>query len=196
MAVSIEDIKKLRQQTGAGMMKAKQALEEANGDMTKAQEILRVKGLANADKKSDRSVGAGLIGSYVHSGRIGVLVEVNCETDFVVKTADFQTLVEELALHIAAINPLYVSREDVPKEILDKEAALFEAEVKQSGKPAEHAAKISAGKLDKWLSSICLLEQTYYKEDDKTIEELVKSSIAMLGENIIVRRFVRLELGQ
>lgn len=194
MAISVTDIQKLRQMTGAGMMKAKEALEEANGDMTKAQEILRVKGMASADKKSDRAASAGMIGSYVHGGRIGVLVEVNCETDFVVKTEDFQELVEELSLHIAAMNPQVVSREDVAEDVLAKEKSLFEEEVKASGKPAEHGAKIVEGKLDKWLGSIALMDQTYYKDDSMTIEQLVKAAIGKLGENIVVRRFVRFEL--
>ncbi len=195
MPVTAADVKKLRDVTGAGMMKAKEALEEANGDMEKAQEILRVKGIASAEKKSDRAASEGMIGSYVHGNKIGVLVEVNCETDFVTKTDDFKDLVEELSLHIAAINPKYVSRDEVPEDVKAKELSLFEEEVKQSGKPAEHAAKIVEGKMDKWLASICLLEQTYYKDDKLTIEELVKSVIGKLGENIIVRRFVRLELG-
>lgn len=195
MTISVADIQKLRQMTGAGMMKAKEALEEANGDLEKAQEILRVKGMASADKKADRTAGAGMIGSYVHGGRIGVLVEVACETDFVVKTDDFQELVEELSLHIAAMSPSYVKRDEVPEDVKAKEMSLFEEEVKESGKPAEHAAKIVEGKLDKWMAGICLLEQTYYKDDKMTIDDLVKSTIAKLGENIVVRRFVRLELG-
>ncbi|MEI6481330.1 MAG: translation elongation factor Ts [Candidatus Saccharibacteria bacterium] len=192
----IDDIKKLREMTGAGMMKAKGALEESGGDIEKAQEILRVKGLASADKKSSRVAGAGMIGSYVHGGRIGVLVEVNCETDFVVKTDDFKELVEELSLHIAAMSPVYVKREDVSEEVMTKETSLFADEVKESGKAPEHAEKIAAGKLDKWLSGVCLYEQKYYKDDSMTIEDYVKSVIAKLGENIVVRRFVRLELGQ
>ncbi|QQS27207.1 translation elongation factor Ts [bacterium] len=195
MTIAVADIQKLRQMTGAGMMKAKEALEEAGGDIEKAQEILRIKGMASADKKADRVAGAGMIGSYVHGGRIGVLVEVNCETDFVVKTADFQELVEELSLHIAAMNPQYVKRDEVPEEVIAKEKALFEDEVKESGKPAEHATKIVEGKVDKWMASICLLEQPYYKDDKQTIEDLVKAAIGKLGENIVVHRFVRLELG-
>ena len=195
MAVAAADVKKLRDATGAGMMKAKEALEEAKGDMEKAQEILRVKGIASADKKSDRAASEGMIGSYVHGNKIGVLVEVNCETDFVVKTNDFQELVEELSLHIAAINPKYVSRDDVPEDVKAEERRLVQEEVKESGKPAEFATKIVEGKMDKWLASICLLEQSYYKDDKQTIEELVKATIGKLGENIIIRRFVRLELG-
>ncbi|MCC7543096.1 translation elongation factor Ts [bacterium] len=194
--MSIEDIKKLREMTGAGMMQAKEALTEANGDIEKAQEILRVKGMAKADKKADRVAGAGMIGSYVHGGRIGVLVEVNCETDFVVKTEDFQNLVEELALHIAAISPQYVRRDEVPEEVMTKEKSLFEEEVKETGKPAEHVGKIIEGKMDKWLAGICLLEQPFYKDDSMTVDEYVKSVIGKLGENIVVRRFTRLELGQ
>lgn len=195
MPINAADVKKLRDATGAGMMKAKEALEEAKGDMEKAREILRVKGIASADKKSDRAASEGMIGSYVHGNKIGVLVEVNCETDFVTKTDDFKDLVEELSLHIAAINPKYVSRDEVPEDVKAKELSLFEEEVKQSGKPAEHATKIVEGKMDKWLASVCLLEQTYYKDEKLTIEELVKGVIGKLGENIIVRRFVRLELG-
>ena len=194
--MSLEDIKKLREMTGAGMMQAKEALTEANGDIEKAQEILRVKGMAKAEKKADRVAGAGLIGSYVHGGRIGVLVEVNCETDFVVKTEDFQNLVEELALHIAAINPQYVKRDEVPEDVMSKEKSLFEEEVKESGKPAEHAGKIVEGKVDKWLAGICLLDQPFYKDDSMTVDEYVKSVIGKLGENIVVRRFTRIELGQ
>jgi len=196
MTVSIQDIQKLRNMTGAGMMKAKEALVQADGDMDKAQEILRAMGMASAEKKSDREASAGLIGSYVHGGRIGVLVEVNCETEFVVKTEDFQELVEEIALHIAAMNPKYVKRDEVPAELVAKETAFFEAEVAKSGKPAEHATKIIEGKLDKWLASICLLEQEYYKEEKVTMNDLVKRTIGKLGENIVVRRFERLELGQ
>lgn len=195
MTIAVADIQKLRQMTGAGMMKAKEALEEAGGDIEKAQEILRVKGMASADKKAGRAAGAGMIGSYVHGGRIGVLVEVNCETDFVVKTDDFQELVEELSLHIAAMNPQYVKRDEVPEDVIAKEKSLFEDEVKESGKPAEHAAKIVEGKVDKWMAGICLLEQPFYKDDKQTIEDLVKAAIGKLGENIVVRRFVRLELG-
>ena len=194
--MSIEDIKKLREMTGAGMMQAKEALTEANGDIEKAQEILRVKGMAKAEKKADRVAGAGLIGSYVHGGRIGVLVEVNCETDFVVKTEDFQNLVEELALHIAAISPQYVKRDEVPEDVMAKETSLFEEEVKESGKPAEHAAKIVEGKVDKWLAGVCLLDQPFYKDDSMTVDQYVKSVIGKLGENIVVRRFTRIELGQ
>lgn len=194
--MSLEDIKKLREMTGAGMMQAKEALTEASGDIEKAQEILRVKGMAKAEKKADRVAGAGLIGSYVHGGRIGVLVEVNCETDFVVKTEDFQNLVEELALHIAAINPQYVKRDEVPEDVMSKEKSLFEEEVKESGKPAEHAGKIVEGKVDKWLAGICLLDQPFYKDDSMTVDEYVKSVIGKLGENIVVRRFTRIELGQ
>lgn len=196
MTVSVQDIVKLRELTGAGMSKAKEALVEADGDITKAQEILRIKGMASADKKADREASAGLIGSYVHNGRIGVIVEVNCETEFVTKTDDFKDLVEELSLHIAAIAPEYVSRDEVSEEVIAKEKSLFIEEVKESGKAAEHADKIVEGKLDKWLASICLLEQKYYKDDSQTIEEYVKSVIGKLGENIVVRRFARLELGQ
>ena len=195
MAITVDDIKKLKELTGIGLTDAKAALVEANGDFDKALEQLRKKGLTKAEKKGDRETREGIIDSYVHSDRIGVIVEVNCETDFVVKTDDFQELVEELSLHIAAMNPQYVKRDEVPEDVIAKEKSFFEDEVKESGKPAEHAAKIVEGKVDKWMAGICLLEQSYYKDDKQTIEDLVKAAIGKLGENIVVRRFVRLELG-
>jgi len=195
MSVDIDTIKRLRELTGVGITDAKNALVEANGDFDKALEAMRKKGMTKAEKRGEREARSGVIGSYLHDNRIGVLVEVNCETDFVVKTEDFQELVEELSLHIAAMNPQYVKRDEVPEDVIAKEKSLFEDEVKESGKPAEHAAKIVEGKVDKWMAGICLLEQPYYKDDKQTIEDLVKATIGKLGENIVVRRFVRLELG-
>lgn len=195
MPVSIEDIKSLRQMTGAGMMDAKKVLEEANGDMDKAIELMRLKGMAKADKKADRATENGVVESYVHGGKIGVLVEVACETDFVARTDEFKTFVHEVAIHIAAAAPQYVDRASVPAEVSDKEAKLFEKEVAASGKPAEHAAKIIEGKMNKYYSGICLLEQPFVKDPDMTIEMLLKQLIGKLGENISIRRFERMELG-
>lgn len=195
MPVSIEDIKSLRQMTGAGMMDAKKVLEEANGDMDKAIELMRVKGMAKADKKADRATENGVVESYVHGGKIGVLVEVACETDFVARTDEFKTFVHDVAIHIAASAPQYVDRASVPSEVSDKETNLFEQEVAASGKPAEHAVKIIEGKMNKYYAGICLLEQPFVKDPDMTIEMLLKQLIGKLGENISIRRFERMELG-
>ncbi len=195
MSVSIEDIKSLRQMTGAGMMDAKKVLEEANGDMDKAIELMRIKGMAKAEKKADRATENGVVESYVHGGKIGVLVEVACETDFVARTDEFKTFVHDVAIHIAAASPQYVDRVSVPAEVSDKEAKLFEQEVAASGKPAEHAAKIIEGKMNKYYGGICLLEQPFVKDSDMTIEMLLKQLIGKLGENISIRRFERMELG-
>lgn len=196
MAISAADVKKLRDQTGAGMMAAKNALEEAKGDFNKAIELLRLKGMASAAKKADRAANNGLIESYVHGGKIGVLVEVNCETDFVARTDDFKDFVHDLAMHIAAAGPAFLDVESVPAEVIEKEKAIYTEEVKASGKPAEHADKIVEGKLNKYYQSVCLLKQAFIKDPDQTIEDMVKSLIAKLGENIVIRRFERMELGE
>ncbi len=195
MPISIEDIKSLRQMTGAGMMDAKKVLEEANGNMDKAIELMRVKGMAKAEKKADRATENGVIESYVHGGKIGVLVEVACETDFVARTDEFKTFVHDVAIHIAAANPQYLDRAAVPAEVSAKESKVLEAEVAASGKPAEHSAKIVEGKMNKFYASICLLEQPFVKDPDSTIEMLLKQLIGKLGENISIRRFERMELG-
>jgi elongation factor Ts len=195
VAVSIDDIKSLRKMTGAGMMDAKKVLEEANGDMDKAIELMRVKGMAKADKKADRATENGLVEAYVHSGKIGVLVEVACETDFVARTEEFKGFVHDLAIHIAASSPLYLDRAAVPTEVSDKEAELFTKEVTASGKPAEHAVKIVEGKMNKYYAGICLMEQPFVKDPDRSIETLLKELIGKLGENIVVRRYERMELG-
>lgn len=195
-ADNIKDIKRLKDLTGVGITDAKQALTEANGDFDKALEAMRVKGLAKADKKTEREARAGLIDAYVHENRIGVVVEVNCETDFVARTPDFKELVHDLALQIAATNPRYVSIEAIPLADLNKEQGLIEAELKDSGKPAEIVDKMSAGKLEKWQAEVCLLNQPFIKNPDQTVENLVKSAIARLGENVVVRRFARIELGE
>lgn len=193
--MNIEDIKKLREATGAGMMDAKSALEEAGGDYEKAVTVLRKKGLAKAAKKAERTAGVGVIESYVHGGKIGVLVEVNCETDFVARTDDFKEFTRDVALHIAAANPSYVSSEDIPEDELNKEKDMIKEEVAASGKPAEHAEKIIEGKLSKWYEEVCLLNQPFVKDPNQTIEQLRQALVAKLGENIVIARFTRLEVG-
>lgn len=195
MTISAQDVKKLRDQTGAGMMDAKAALEEAGGNAEKALEVLRLKGLSKAQKKADRETKNGLIDAYIHGGKIGVLVEVNCETDFVARTDDFKDFVRDIAMHIAATDPRYISREEVPAELIEAEKTVIEKEVSASGKPAEHAEKIVAGKLDKFYAEICLLEQPFVKDPGQTISDLTKGMIAKLGENIVIGRFSRLALG-
>ncbi|HSX47968.1 MAG TPA: translation elongation factor Ts [Candidatus Nanoarchaeia archaeon] len=195
MAISIEDIKKLRDMTGAGMMKAKEALEEAKGDIDKAVEVLRLSGAASAAKKSDREAKSGLIESYLHGGKIGVLVEINCETDFVARTADFKEFAHEIAMQVAAANPEYVSPSDVPEAVIEKEKSLFKAEMEGQNKPAEVIDKIVEGKMDKFYGTVCLTKQPHIKDGDKTIEQLTAELVGKLGENIVIRRFSRLELG-
>ena len=195
MTISIEDIKKLREQTGAGMMNAKAALTEAGGDFEKATELLRLAGQASAAKRADREARCGLIESYVHNGKIGVMVEVNCETDFVALTEDFKAFAHDIALHITAANPEYISPEDVPANVLAKEKEFFLAELEGSGKPAEIIEKIIAGKLEKYYETICLVKQPFIKDPDVTIEKMTGALVGKLGENIVIRRFQRLELG-
>lgn len=196
MAVSIDDIKKLREQTGAGMMTAKKALEEANGDFTKAQENLRLAGAASAAKKSDRVAAEGVIASYTHDGRIGVLVEINCETDFVARTEDFKDFARDVAMQVAANAPEYIRPEDVPAEVVDKERELVGKELAQAGKPAEMIEKITEGKLAKFYEQICLVKQPFIKDPDKTIEQLTAELVGKLGENIVIGRISRLALGE
>ncbi len=195
MSVKIEDIQKLRAATGAGMMDAKSALEEAKGDYDKAVELMRVKGIAKAEKKADRTASQGIIQSYVHGEKIGVLVEINCETDFVAKTDDFKNFASDVAMHIAATNPLYLNTDAIPAVELKKERDVIEKEAVASGKPKEFADKIVEGKLAKWYEEVCLSNQKFIKDDSKTIEQLTKELIGKLGENIVIARFVRFELG-
>jgi elongation factor Ts len=196
MAIKIEDIQKLRAATGAGMMDAKSALEEAKGNYDKAVELMRVKGIAKAEKKADRTASAGVIQSYIHGEKIGVLVEINCETDFVAKTDDFKAYANDIAMHIAAANPQYLNTEAIPADEAKKEKTTIEKEVVASGKPKEFAEKIVEGKLNKWYEEVCLNNQKFIKDDGKTIEQLTKELIGKLGENIVIKRFVRFELGQ
>lgn len=187
-------IKELREQTGAGIMDVKEALEEAAGNKDTAIEILRKKGLAKQAKKADRVANEGLVESYIHAGgRIGVLLEINCETDFVARTDDFKNLAKEIALHIAAANPLYISAEEVPAEVLEKEREIYK---EQAGdKPADVLEKMLEGKIQKYLEEVCLLSQPFVKDGDKTIGELLGEATGKMGENIQVRRFARFMLG-
>ncbi|QQS21573.1 elongation factor Ts [Candidatus Saccharibacteria bacterium] len=195
MAVTIEDIKKLKELTGVGLTDAKQALVAANGDFDKALEEMRKKGLTKAEKKGDREARAGLIESYVHSGRIGVVVEVNCETDFVARVNEFKQLAHEIAMQIAAMSPRYVSEADIPAEEYDaKKKELFESD-SLKGKPAEMAEKIVEGQLKKHFAEQVLLAQAFILDDSMTVEERIKQQIAKSGENIVVRQFKRIELG-
>lgn len=195
MGVSIEDIRKLKELTGVGLTDAKVALVEADGDFDKALEAMRKKGLTKAEKKGDRETREGIIESYVHSGRIGVVVEVNCETDFVARLDDFKKLAHEIAMQIAAMNPQYVSEADIPAEELErvKQEALASDTLK--GKPADIADKIVEGQVKKHFSEKVLMSQAYILEDGKTVEQYVKENIAKLGENIVIRQFKRIELG-
>ena len=195
MSISIEDIKKLKDLTGVGLTDAKQALVETEGDFDKALEAMRKKGLTRAEKKGDREAREGLIESYVHSDRIGVIVEVNCETDFVARLDDFKTLAHEVAMQIAAMSPLYASEADIPAEDVEK----FKSEAKASealkGKPADMVEKIIDGQVKKHFSEKVLLSQPYILDDKKTVEQHIKEAVAKLGENIVVRQFKRIELG-
>src|SRR5512138_3479252 len=196
MTVNANQVKELREKTGIGMMECKGALAESGGDVEKAIDILRKKGVAKAAKKAGRATGQGLIGSYIHhGGKIGVLVEVNCETDFVSRTDDFQGLVKDLAMHVAAANPLYITRDDIPPEVIAKEREIYKEQAATSGKPAQVVEKIVDGKLEKFYKEACLLEQPFVKDDTKAVRDLVTERVAKLGENIVVRRFQRLQLG-
>ncbi len=193
----MELIKDLRQRTGAGVVDCKVALEEASGDVTKAIEYLRRKGLATAAKKAGRIATDGLVASYIHAGgKIGVLVEINCETDFVAKTEDFQGFVKNIAMQIAAANPQYVRREEIPKDVLDKEREIYRAQAMESKKPEKVIDKIVEGKLERFYSEVCLLEQTYIKDGDLMVKDVLDALIGKIGENIQIRRFARFQLGE
>lgn len=195
MAVSIEDIKKLKELTGVGLTDAKTALVEADGDFDKALEEMRKKGLTKAEKKADREALQGVIDSYVHGGRIGVLVEVNCETDFVARTDGFKDFAHQIALQVASMNPLYVSEADIPAEELERVRAEAKASDALKGKPADMIDKIVEGQVKKHFAEKVLLSQNYIMDDSKTVEQFLKETIAQTGENIIIRRFKRIELG-
>ena len=197
MAVDAKLVKKLREMTGAGMLDCKKALEETNGNLEEAVELLRKKGIAKAAKKAGRETKEGLIHSYIHAGgRVGVLLELNCETDFVARNELFKELANELALQIAAMKPKWVKREDVPEEIVAKEGEIAREAAIADGKPEHIAEKIAEGKVNKFFQENCLLEQKYIKDESKSVEELIKEYIAKIGENIQVGRFCRFEIGE
>jgi len=197
MEISIEKVKDLRQRTGAGVVDCKAALQEAKGDMETAVEYLRRKGLATAAKKAGRIATDGQVSSYIHAGgKMGVLVEINCETDFVAKTEDFQAFVKNIAMHIAAANPQYIRREDIPPEVLERERRIYRSQALDAGKPEKVINKIVEGKLERFYSEVCLLEQTYFKDSDLTVKEVFDALIAKIGENITIRRFARFQLGE
>ncbi len=195
MAVSLEDVKKLKELTGVGLSDAKKALVESDGDFDKALEAMRKKGLTRAEKKGEREAREGLVDGYVHSGRIGVLVEVNCETDFVARTEDFKALVHDIAMHISATAPQYITADDVSAEDRERVSAEFAEKARNEGKPADMLEKIVEGQVKKHFAEKTLLEQPFIKNPDITVGELIKDHIARLGENIVVRQFKRIELG-
>ena len=195
--ISADLVKKLRDRTGAGLMECKAALQEAKGDLEEALTILRKRGLASAAKKTGRATSEGLIGSYIHlGGKIGVLVELNCESDFVARTDDFQTLLKELALQVAASSPQYVSREEVPADVLDRERAIYKAQMEGSGKPPQVIDKIVDGKLNSFYEQVCLVDQPSIRDPKLTVGQLIQAAIAKLGENMSVARFVRFKVGE
>ena len=195
--MSLSLVKELREKTGAGLLDCQKALGEADGDPDKALRLLREKGLAKAAKKASRVAADGAIGSYIHPGaKIGVLIEVNCETDFVAKTDEFQTLVRDLAMQVAAASPRWVHREDVPEDELESERAIYRVQAEQSGKPAQVIERIVAGQVERYLKDVCLLEQAFIKQSDRTVKDVVQETIARLGENVTVRRFARFQLGE
>ncbi|MFC5448371.1 translation elongation factor Ts [Paenibacillus aestuarii] len=197
MAVTAAQVKELREKTGAGMLDCKKALEEANGDLTKAGEILREKGLSAAANKAGRIATEGAVESYIHAGgKVGVLVEINCETDFVGKTDQFKAFCRDIAMHIAAASPTYVRREEVPTEALDKEKEILRNQALNEGKPEKIVDKMVEGRIGKYYEEYCLMEQAFVKDPDKTIEQLLNEKIATIGENISIRRFVRFALGE
>ena len=192
-----KDVQALRQKTGAGMMECKKALEETNGDFAKAEEYLRAKGIAKAEKRQGKQTSEGLIGSYIHhNGKVGVMVEVNCETDFVARTDDFKTLVKQIAEHIAAAAPVAVDKDQVPPAKVESERRIFIQQVKESGKPDHLIEKIVAGKIEAFYKDVALVHQAWVREPKKTIGDLIKEASAKVGENIQVRRFVRFQMGE
>jgi len=197
MNITADMVKELRDATGAGILACRKALVSAEGDFDNAVDYLREKGLAKAAKRMSREAKEGMIESYVHAGgRIGVLVEVNCETDFVARTDDFQELVHDVAMQIAAMGPKYLSREDVPDSVLEHERALYKAQALEEGKPERIVDRIVEGRIEKFYTESCLMEQPFIRDEDQTIDEMVKAAISKTGENIIVRRFARFELGE
>ena len=196
MAVTAAQVKELREKTGAGMLDCKKMLEETDGNMEKAIDALREKGLASASKKSGRIAAEGIVDSYIHGGRIGVLIEVNTETDFVAKNEEFKQFVQDMAMQVAASNPKYVTKEEVPEEELEKESEILKQQAINEGKPEAIAEKIVTGRMRKYYEEVCLLEQAYIKDPDVVVKDMLAGLIAKIGENIKIRRFVRFEVGE
>ena len=196
MTITAEQVKELREKTGVGFMECKSALQESKGDMEEAITILRKRGLASLAKKSGRETKDGLIGAYIHNGKIGVMLEVNCETDFVARNPDFQTLVHDLAMHIAASDPRFLRKEDVTEDALAKEREIYREQAKATGKPENVLDKIVEGRMSKYYSEVCLLEQPFVKDQNITVRDHIAAHIQKIGENIQVRRFVRYKLGE
>lgn len=195
MAVTIDQIKKLRAQTGAGLSDCKEALEASKGDIEKAYDYLRQKGMAKAQKRAEKEANNGFIGSYIHNGKIGVLVELNCETDFVARNEKFQDLARDIAMHIAASTPLYISTDEVPEEVLEKERKIYKEELLKEGKPEKIIDNIVEGKLNKYYEEVVLLKQLFVKDNSKKIEDLLNEAISSIGEKVLISRFVRFEVG-
>jgi len=197
MEISASLVRDLREKTGAGIMDCKKALAETKLNFEAAVTYLREKGLASAAKRADKATSEGAVGSYIHAGgKVGVIVEVNCETDFVAKTDEFQFFVKDIAMHIAALNPLYVRREDVSQDVIDKERSIYKTQALESGKPEKVVEKMVDGKVEKFFQEICLLEQSFVKDPDRTVKELLTATIAKLGENISIKRFARFKVGE
>jgi elongation factor Ts len=196
MTITASQVQELRQRTGVGMMECKRALEEAAGDLEKAIDLLRSRGHAKAAQAAGRATREGRVDSYIHlGGKIGVLIEVNCETDFVAKTEDFRELTRSLAMQVAATNPLAVSREGLDPELVEREKEIYRQQARETDKPEEMVEKIAVGKLDKWYQDVCLLDQAYIKDPDRKVSDVVSEAIQRLGENIVIRRFTRYEVG-
>lgn len=196
MSISAAMVKELRESTGAGMMECKKALEETNGNIEEAVKVLREKGLAKAAKKAGRVAAEGIVASYIHGSRIGVIVEINSETDFVAKNEEFQEFAKDVAMQVAAANPLYVRREEVPTAVLDNEKEILRAQALNEGKPANIVDKMVEGRVSKYYKEVCLLEQQFIKNPDVTIQDLLNEKIARIGENLTIRRFARFEVGE
>lgn len=197
MAISAQVVKELREKCGAGMMDCKRALEETDGDIDQAVTLLRKKGMASADKKASRTANEGLVDSYIHmGGKIGVMVEINCETDFVARTEQFGAFVHDVAMHVAASSPRYVRREDVRAEVVATEMDIYTEQARATGKPEQVILKIAEGKLNKWYESVVLLDQPFVKDPDKTVDQLRRELVGTIGENVEIRRFARFQLGE
>jgi len=194
--ITSQMVKELRDKTNAGMMDCKKALGETDGDMEKAVDLLRQKGLAVAAKRADRATSEGVVDCYIHAGgKLGVMVEVGCETDFVAKTDDFKAFARDIAMHVAAVNPVAVSREDIPADLIEREKAIYVKQAQDSGKPENIIEKIVTGKIEKYISEICLMEQKFVKNPDLTVQDLLNELIAKMGENISIKRFARFQVG-